>query len=100
MRQIGIADEGADPYAAVGQVLDPVEPREVVDVSQTARPGDAPFIRSRRLVPAARYAAPGSEAAATASVIVAGLTKSKMFIQLASARVRPDFVQPDFSGLR
>ena len=41
VRQIGIAHQRADPDAAVGQPLDPVEPRQAVDVDETARAGDA-----------------------------------------------------------
>ena len=41
MREIGVAHERADPNAAIGRALDPVEPGKAIDVDETARAGDA-----------------------------------------------------------
>ena len=41
MRQIGVAHQRADPHAAVGKLLDAVEPGQAGDVDQAARAGDA-----------------------------------------------------------
>jgi len=52
--EIRIADECADPHPAVGEILDAVEVGKMADVDDAMRAADAPFIRSRRFVPAAR----------------------------------------------
>ena len=41
MREIGIANQRADADAAVGQMLDAVEPGQPRDIDQTVRTGDA-----------------------------------------------------------
>src|ERR1700682_707653 len=40
MREIGIADHGADTDTAIGKGLDAVEPRQSRDVDQTVRTAD------------------------------------------------------------
>jgi hypothetical protein len=41
MRQIGIAHERSDPDIAARQMFDPAEPRQAIEVDETARAGDA-----------------------------------------------------------
>ena len=41
VREVGVADQRADPHAAVGKVLDAVEAGKVADVDEAARAGDA-----------------------------------------------------------
>ena len=52
--KIGVADERADPHAAVGQMSRSVEAGKMVDVDQPVGRTMPPFIRSTRSVPAAR----------------------------------------------
>jgi hypothetical protein len=52
--KLRIADESTDAHAAVGKLLDAVEIRQMSDIYEPPRAVTPPFIKSKRLVPAAR----------------------------------------------
>ena len=51
VREVGVADQRADPDAAVGKVLDTIEVRKMADVDQPVRAADAALHQVQKVGP-------------------------------------------------